>query len=178
MLIRKAERSDIDQIEEIYNEIHTKEEAGEITIGWERGVYPTRATAVDALQCGDLFVLEDSAGKVVAAARINQVQVPEYADAEWKDKEAADEQVMVLHTLVVDPETSGKGYGTAFVDYYEKHALKHNCPYLRMDTNERNTCARKLYKKLGYAEADIVSCVFNGIEGVQLVCLEKYIGEE
>lgn len=40
-----------------------------------------------------------------------------------------------------------------------------------------NTGARKLYKKLGYTEADIVSCVFNGIEGVQLVCLEKYIGK-
>lgn len=73
MLIRKAEKSDIDQIEEIYNKIHTEEEAGEATIGWERGVYPTRATAVEALNCGDLFVLEDSAGKVVAAARINQV---------------------------------------------------------------------------------------------------------
>ena len=177
MLIRKAVKSDINQIEKIYNKIHTREESGEVTIGWERGVYPTRATAVEALSCGDLFVLEDSAGQVAAAARINQVQVPEYADADWKDKEAADEQVMVLHTLVLDPNASGKRYGTAFVEYYEKYALGHNCPYLRMDTNERNIGARKLYKKLGYAEADIVSCVFNGIEGVQLVCLEKYIGK-
>ena len=68
--------------------------------------------------------------------------------------------------MVVDPDTLGKGYGTAFVDYYEKYALEHNCPYLRMDTNERNSGARKLDKKLGYTEADIVSCVFNGIEGV------------
>lgn len=117
--------------------------------------------------------MEDEEGEVVAAARINQVQVPEYADADWRYKDILDKQVMVLHTLVVDPDTSGKGYGTVFVDYYEKYALEHNCPYLRMDTNERNTAARKLYKKLGYWEADIVSCVFNGIEGVQLVCLEK-----
>ena len=108
---------------------------------------------------------------------INQVQVPEYADADWRYKDIPDEQVMVLHTLVVDPDTSGKGYGTAFVDYYEKYALEHNCPYLRMDTNERNAAARRLYKKLGYWEADIVSCVFNGIEGVQLVCLEKKLSK-
>lgn len=177
MLIRKAEKSDIDQIEEIYNKIHTKEEAGEVTIGWERGVYPTRATAVEALNCGDLFVLEDPEGKVVAAARINQVQVPEYADADWKYKDVPDNKVMVFHTLVVDPETSGKGYGTEFVKYYEKYAMEHDCPYLRMDTNERNANARKLYKKLGYWEADIVSCVFNGIPGVRLVCLEKYLGK-
>lgn len=117
--------------------------------------------------------MEDEEGEVVAAARINQVQVPEYADADWRYKDILDNQVMVLYTLVVDPDTSGKGYGTAFVDYYEKYTLEHNCPYLRMDTNERNTAARRLYKKLGYWEADIVSCVFNGIEGVQLVCLEK-----
>ena len=42
-----------------------------------------------------------------------------------------------------------------------------------MDTNEKNTNARKLYKKLGYKEPGIVPCVFNGIDGVQLVCLEK-----
>lgn len=90
MLIRKAVKNDIDQIEEIYDKIHTREESGEVTIGWERGVYPTRATAVEAMNCGDLFVQENSAGKVVAAARINQVQVPEYAEADWKDKEIPD----------------------------------------------------------------------------------------
>ena len=42
-----------------------------------------------------------------------------------------------------------------------------------MDTNARNVRARAMYAKLGYVEADIVPCVFNGIEGVQLVCLEK-----
>ena len=45
-----------------------------------------------------------------------------------------------------------------------------------MDTNEINTVARKLYKRLGYKEVSIVPCVFNGIPGVNLVCLEKRIG--
>jgi len=30
-----------------------------------------------------------------------------------------------------------------------------------------------LYKRLGYREAGIVPCVFNGIPDVMLVCLEK-----
>lgn len=63
---------------------------------------------------------------------------------------------MLLHTLLVDPDTSGKGYGTAFVDYYEKYALEHNCPYLRMDTNERNSGARKLYKNHNIRKCDIL----------------------
>ena len=42
-----------------------------------------------------------------------------------------------------------------------------------MDTNARNTPARALYAKLGYAEVGVVEGVFNGIPGVRLVCLEK-----
>ena len=30
-----------------------------------------------------------------------------------------------------------------------------------------------MYKRLGYREADIAPCVFNGIDGVNLVLLEK-----
>ena len=56
-----------------------------------------------------------------------------------------------------------------------KLAALGNCPYLRMDTNAKNQAARKLYARLGYWEADIVPCVFNGIPGVQLVCLEKTV---
>lgn len=80
---------------------------------------------------------------------------------------------MVLHALVVEPACAGKGYGTTFVHFYEQYALEHGCPYLRMDTNVKNQAARRLYARLGYREADIVPCVFNGIAGVQLVCLEK-----
>lgn len=45
-----------------------------------------------------------------------------------------------------------------------------------MDTNAKNTAARRLYARLGYKEVGIVDCTFNGIAGVKLVCLEKKIG--
>ena len=53
------------------------------------------------------------------------------------------------------------------------YARKNGCICLRIDTNEKNENARRLYAKLGYREAGIVPCVFNGIPGVNLVCLEK-----
>lgn len=55
----------------------------------------------------------------------------------------ADEQVMVLHTLVIDPAAKGSGYGRAFMEFYEKYAVQSNCNYLRIDTNERNAAARR-----------------------------------
>lgn len=170
-MIRKACLQDIDRITEIYMAVHKAEEQGKLVIGWNRNIYPVRQTAVDAVGRGDLFVLEED-GMIKATAIINQIQVAEYRDCTWK-YEAADDEVMVLHTLVVDPEAQSGGCGRQFVGFYEQYALDHNCPYLRMDTNEKNLRARAFYKKLGFAEPGIVPCIFNGIPDVRLVCLEK-----
>ena len=152
--IRPATADDLPRIEQIYDAIHTAEETGATSVGWARGVYPTRATAQAALDDGALFVLEDD-GVLVAAGRIDQVQVPVYAQVPWQYA-APPEQVLVLHTLVVDPTIAGHGYGTQFVRFY----------------------ARRLYARLGFREAAIVPCTFNGIAGVELVCLEKRLDAE
>ncbi len=170
--IRKARETDIPAIAGIYDRILAKEEAGGATIGWVRGVYPTEDFARKALAARDLFVLEDGV-KICATARINQVQVPEYRNADWRYADVPENEIMVLHTLVVDPQIAGHGYGRAFVSFYEQYAKEHGCPYLRMDTNIINTAARRFYAKLGFRESGIVGCTFNGIPGVQLVCLEK-----
>lgn len=167
----KAQKGHIDAIEGIYSRIIDAQEQGRLTVGWQRGVYPTRQTALDALGRGDLFVCVDG-GQVAAAAIINRIQVPVYAEVGWLYHAEPDE-VMVLHTLVVDPLRAGRGYGSAFVAFYESYAKNNGCPVLRMDTNEKNAAARRLYARLGYREAGIVPCVFNGIKGVGLVCLEK-----
>lgn len=170
-MFRKATEADIDRIAEIYGEIHTEEEAGRTTTGWIRSVYPTRETAETAVALGDMFVEEDE-GALIACGRINREQVDVYARVPWEHK-ADDSQVMVLHTLVVAPAAKGRGYGSEFVAFYERYALENDCPILRIDTNERNTAARTLYNKLGYREAAVMPCVFNGIPGVGLVCMEK-----
>lgn len=172
-MIRKAAQSDLSAVAAIYEKLHTEEEAGHITIGWIRGVYPTEDTARQALRRGDLFVQEDR-GRLVGAAILNQIQVDAYYGGPWQ-YEAEDSEVMVLHTLVIDPDAAGKGYGKQFVAFYEDYAREHGCSVLRMDTNSRNARARAMYQKLGYREAGIVPCVFNGIAGVGLVLLEKQL---
>ena len=170
-MIRKAILSDLEAIDAIYNAIHDGEERGLSTVGWKRDIYPTRDTAREAILSEDMFVMEED-GEILASARINKTQVEEYARIGWSHK-ARDEEVMVLHTLAVAPWASGKGLGTRFVVFYEDYARQNGCPYLRMDTNEKNARARAFYKRLGYEEKGIVPCVFNGIDGVNLVCLEK-----
>ncbi len=173
-MIRTAVEGDLRAVAAIYDRIHDAEETGTLTVGWQRGVYPTEATAREALDAGELFVLEDG-GRVVAAARINRVQVPVYARVQWKYR-AEDGEVMVLHTLTVDPLATGRGYGRQFIEFYERYALEMGCPVLRIDTNARNTAARAMYARHGYIESGIVPTEFNGIPGVMLVCMEKRLG--
>ena len=170
--IRKAAAEDLPGIEAVYDRTHTAEEQGLTTIGWKRGIYPTRQTAEAALAREDLFVMTDSTGKIVGATILNQQQVDVYANAPW-EFDAPPEQVMVMHTLVIDPNCRGMGLGRAFEQFYVRYAQEHGCPYLRIDTNARNTAARQFYQRLGYREIAIRPCLFNGLPDVDLVLLEK-----
>lgn len=174
MIYRLARPEDIEAVAVIYQHTHDCEEAGETTIGWIRSIYPTRETAEAALERGDLYVCEADSGEIVASAVINQIQVDVYSDVEW-EYPADDSEVLVLHTLVVEPKMKAEGIGRGFVEYYEECGRRTGCRYLRMDTNERNKAARKFYAGLGYREAGIVPTVFNGIPGVNLVMLEKKV---
>ena len=170
-MIRKALQTDIPAVSLLYEKIHDAEEAGLITIGWDRAIYPTEKTAQAALEADELYVLEED-GEILASARINDEQMPAYEFAAWEHAAKSDE-VLVMHTLCVLPSAAGRGLGSEFVRFYEKLALESGRPYLRIDTNERNANARRLYKKLGYKEIGIIPCEFCGIAGVNLVCIEK-----
>ena len=171
LIFRKACRDDLDAIDRIYDRTHDAEEAGLTTTGWVRGIYPVREVAEASVGRDDMYVAEHD-GRVVAAGIINKIQVDVYAGCDWKYK-APDDKVCVLHTLAVDPDARGMGVGPAFVEFYEKTAREQGCEVLRIDTNARNARARKMYARLGYTEADIVPTVFNGIQGVDLVLMEK-----
>lgn len=174
-MIRLATFNDIAQIANIYDRVLEQEERGLASIGWQRGVYPTEDTARQGVLRKDTFVYEDNAThKISAAAIINHVQVQPYTEGEWNVK-ADGNEVLVLHTLVVNPQEKGKGIGTAFIAFYEHMAKEKGCKTLRMDTQAKNTTARTLYKKLGYTEIGIVPCSFNGIQGIRLVLLEKIL---
>ena len=171
-MIRKAAANDIPRITEIYkNVIHSDTNMTR----WSEDVYPTADTACKALTRGDLFVYEDdAAGRVLATAIINQIQGDAYSKCSWRFP-AADNEVMVLHTLAVDPEASHKGIGKQILKFYEEYALDKGCKVLRMDTGKQNTIARGFYEKSGFIESGLIHGTVNGIDDTWLIMLEKKI---
>ena len=172
-MIRKATINDIDAISSIYEHIHDMAESGKYSLGWIRGVYPTKKLAEEHLKVGDLFVCEHN-GNIVGTAIINKLQLPEYADGNW-NFQASPDSVMVLHTLAVDPYAANTGVGAEFLGFYEDYARRHGCTELRIDTQTRNMNARRFYPKFGFQEIGIVKCEFYGCGTVDLVLMEKHV---
>lgn len=179
-MIRKATEGDFADIATIYDMIHGLEEQGRMSIGWKRGIYPADDTIRQALNRNDMFVFENDGDvackdKILAAAVINHMPLEAYGHGKWQYP-ADYAEIMVLHTLVVNPNAAGNGIGRKFVSFYEHYAKECGCKYLRMDTQEKNTFARRMYSSLGYSEVSVETCVFGELGEISLVLLEKKIG--
>ena len=150
MIFRKATESDAKRCLEIYDAISDWEAANGKQCCWEKGFYPTMETVEAGLSLGELYVLEDEeTGQVVSCGIINHSQPEFYKLFNWAF-EAALSEVLVLHTFGVDPAMQKKGYGSAFMSFYEKMAYDAGCKTLRLDTVISNKKSQAMYKKLGF----------------------------
>lgn len=160
-MIRQAVAADLDSIEEGYRDhfLHEKKH-GAYTV-FQEGVYPTRRDAEKALQDGALYVYQEN-GVVMGSIILNGQQPDEYRKINWPSQ-ADDEEVNVIHLLMVRPCAGGKGIGSALVNYAVEIARKHSCTAVRLDTGEQNIPAASLYKKLGFQLAAVSSIKVGGI---------------
>ncbi len=170
-MIRKATAVDLDACAQIYEE-HLNHEAATVSYtNWQKGLYPTRATAEKALAAGTFYVDEED-GVIVGCANLNHIQPAEYANIPWKIP-AEPSQVLVIHTLVYLPTHTGGGRGRRFVAFAEDLGRKQGCTVIRLDTYEGNEPAKAFYPKLGYRYAGITEFFFEQIIWENLVCYEK-----
>lgn len=171
-VIRKATPDDIDSVCRIYSMIHGLEKSGVVSIGWNPDVYPTKTTAVTALESDSLFVMTID-GEVIASAIINHEQPGAYSLVDW-EYAAEENRVGILHTLVVHPDFGNRGFGKIFVSFFEEYCRTGGCDVVRLDTQVKNTRPFALYPKLGYRLAGIRETEFQNLPGkINLAMFEK-----
>ena len=170
-MIRFATAADLDGIETIYDAILTHEEAGPVYTNWQRGKYPTRSHAQQALDAGTLYVGEDN-GFLWGVVNLNGIQLPEYDDIPWGIS-AEREQVGVIHTMSIHPAASGQGRARQMVTFCEEEARRLGKTVIRLDTWEGNVPANAMYPKLGYTFAGATEFFFQGFIHEILNCYEK-----
>lgn len=173
-MIRKAVFNDIGLIEDTYNEHFKYEMEHRAFTVFQKGIYPTVKDAEKAVNRGTLYVYEENnniAGSIIA----DKIPPKEYREIVWKQN-CRDDEVMVIHLLIVRPGMAGKGIATALIKYAVELARNNSCKALRLDTGSQNIPAVSLYKKLGFQIAAAGSMkVGNVIEHSGHLFLEKVL---
>lgn len=172
-MTRKALREDIEKIANLYNEILDFEATNGSYSNWVKGVYPTKSTAQAGFEDGNLYVIEDN-GEICASIILNHIQPEVYGKIHWKYL-AEDENVLVIHTLSVNPHKAGKGYGGELVNFAFKKAAELGCTSVRLDTYAANFPAATLYKDCGFRYAGTAFSVLNGVIPEMQIFFEKRI---
>lgn len=147
-MIRKAALSDIDLIEDTYNEHFRYELEHKAFTVFKKGVYPTRQDAEKAIRSDTLYVYETD-HNIVGSMIADHIQPVEYSCIPW-ERNCKNDKVMVIHLLMVRPSMAGKGIATSLVKYAVELAKNHSCEVLRLDTGSQNIPALSLYQKSGF----------------------------
>lgn len=154
LIIELGKVSDIDELEQLYNDLNDHL-AREINYpGWMKGVYPVRQNAIDGIEAGNLYVAKDN-GKIVGSLILSHKPEPAYYNAKWGFKTDYSD-VFVVYTFVVHPSFLKCGVGKALMDFSFEHGIKFHAKSIRLDVYEKNMPAIKLYEKCGFKYVDTV----------------------
>lgn len=146
--IEKGTQKNIDEIARLYDDVNDFLEKGLNYPGWRKGIYPIRENAVNGVEQDCLFVagLKD---KIVGSVILSHEPESGYENAVWR-YEGGYDRILVVHTLVVHPDYLKLGIGRELLHFAEKYGLENGMKAIRLDVNDKNTPAIKLYESCGY----------------------------
>ena len=158
-MIIKGTTDDLDELERLYDNLNSYLEFSTNYPGWAKGIYPIRETAVNGIQNDNLFVLKinhEIAGSII----LNHEPEKAYAQLTW-GIEADYRDVIVIHTLVVNPKYIKSGVGKQLMDFAKRYSIEHTMKTIRLDVSIHNTPAISLYEKCGYTYVGTVDLGLN-----------------
>lgn len=146
--------TDIDELEELYNDLNDYLERNINYPGWRKGIYPIREDAINGVKNGNLYVAKHD-GKIIGSIILNHEPESAYHKAKW-EFESDYSDVFVIHTFVVHPKFLKYGVGKELMDFSIEHSIKSQLKSIRLDVYEGNIPAIRLYEKCGFKYIDTV----------------------
>ena len=148
LVIGPGTPGDIDALARLYDDVNDHLAGKTDGPGWIKGVYPTREIAQDGVAQGTLFVARHG-NRLAGTVVLNHRQEPGYEAARWLT-DADSGALLVIHTLAVHPDYRKAGVGRRLMDFAEAYAVRRGMRALRLDVNEGNLPAIRLYERCGY----------------------------
>lgn len=174
-MIRLAALGDVQGITQTYRDLFAHEAVHGSTTNWREGVYPSEHVPQTKIPTGTMYVLEED-GAICGSMVLNHIQPAEYRDIDWLYP-AADDEVLVIHTLCISPRFAGRGYGRQMVRFAMEQAQAQGCRVIRIDTWEHNEPAKHFYAGQGFRLAGLHHCLHEGLIDEVLAYLEIRIGD-
>ncbi len=116
-------------------------------------IYPNEETINNDLSKENLYVYIDN-DDIKGIIVLNEYQDKEYESICWKYNLGCQ---LVVHRLCIDPRFQGQGIARQLMIYAEEYGKQSHYGSIRLDSFINNDRAGKLYERLGYAKAGIVS---------------------
>lgn len=148
-MIRKAKTNEYERVLEFYYHLIDDMQGMVYHPKWQKGVYPAPEELKIALENSELFI-DEEAGEVVAAMRVNHEVTDGYEKVSWA-VDAAKEEVTVIHMLGVAASFQGKGIAKSMVQFAIDTARSQKQKAIRLDVLVGNIPANRLYESMGFA---------------------------
>lgn len=141
-------KTDLDDIEQLYNDVNDALEAGVNYPGWKKGIYPTREDAAAGIDNHNLFVAR-SGSKIAGSIILNHEPDSDFHSVKWQYS-GDYSSVFVVHTFVVHPTFSKLGIGVTLLNFAESLGQQNSIKAIRLAVYEKNLPAIRLYERCGY----------------------------
>lgn len=135
IIIEKAQESDIDALSRFYDEVNDYLASHINYPEWKRGIYPARDTAENAVLEGTAYAAREN-GRIIGSFILRQVPENGYEKADWHFPSDYD-NIIVVYTLAVHPDYSGKGVGRQLVDFIADYGRENGMKAVRLDVYEK-----------------------------------------
>lgn len=149
--VNKCEYDDLTTVGKLYDTVTEYLENHVNYPKWVHGEYPSLSSAQVAYNNGNLYTVK-TGGKVVCAFVLNNDPQGDYSVGDWQ-VHIPEGEYMVIHSLAVLDEYSGRGVGQEVVKFCLNTAKERGYKGVRVDVVPGNFPARNLYEKMGFTYA-------------------------
>ncbi len=156
MIFRKAVLEDLENIEVMLKYV-VKEGRGK-GLNWTEK-YPTREIFEEDILKREAYIIENDE-ELVGVVVLNSEEDISYKNLLWQENE----RFIVIHRFMISPNYEGQGYGKRLLGEILEWARKNNFRLVKLDTEEKNIRAQRLYESMGFKPIGEVS--LSDIEGV------------
>lgn len=172
---KKASIRDIDQIRTLYwRLLDSSPEYGRI-LQWKKNIYPNDNDWNNYIVNDEMYLILDNIN-VIGAVAVTNAQSKEYRKIHWRVK-ANDQEVAVVHLLMILPEYQGGGAATAALDEIIKLATDKQKRVVRLDAIGTNVPAQKLYEKYGFVNCGTAQEYYESTGETEFVFYEYTLTE-